>query len=130
MEDAVRRLEESGVLPGGDGKDKSEWTEVFIQGLPPDCTAVHLYQLMCTFGQIGVQGAYVVTSNIDASCTGEGFVNFLASESAGVAIHTLNGWQLPGGKVLRVERRKPKGASEGASGAEGGENAWNFLELE
>lgn len=113
MNDIIEAMWDSGAMPGGDGRTRESHVEMFIFGLPPDCTDLHLYQMMSPFGQIGARGVMVKTNPQDGSCMGYGFVNFLAEESADMAISTLNGASLPNGKSLRVERKKQKGQTTG-----------------
>merc|ERR1712232_1001706 len=94
---------DTGALPGGTGPKDHPVFEVFVHGLSTQCTDLHLYQLMSPFGQIGPRGCSVVENKNDGTCVGYGFVNFLAEESAKLAIETLNGCVLPGGKKLKVE---------------------------
>jgi len=113
MEQIVKGLEESGGLPGGDGRDKSQMIEVFVLGLPADTTDLHMYRMFAPFGQIAPKGANVMT-DMSGACKGFGFVNFLAIESAQLAIQTLNGAILPNKRVLKVEL---KAAGKGQKGA-------------
>merc|ERR1719356_1879020 len=105
MTEVLKAIEQSGALPGGDGKDKSVIVEIYVHGLPPTCEDIHLYKLFCPFGQIPANGITAMQGENKGggTCKGFGFVNFLAQESADLAIATLNGCQLPGGQVLRVE---------------------------
>merc|ERR1719469_217124 len=106
MEDIVNLMSESGALPGGDGKDRSMITEVYMHGLPSDCNDLHMYKIMASFGQIAAKGLTVMTNKADGSCLGYAFINYLNPESAQLAIDTLNGTTLPDGKQLKVERKK------------------------
>lgn len=102
MDVVLGAIIESGALPGGTGTKDCPVHEVFIHGLPADCSTAHLYQLMSPFGQIGPRGLTVMSDKSNGNCIGYGFVNFLAEESALLAISTLHDCVLPSGKRLKV----------------------------
>merc|ERR1712046_355080 len=56
MAEIIEAMWDSGAMPGGDGRTRESHVEMFIFGLPPDCTELHLYQMMSPFGQIGARG--------------------------------------------------------------------------
>merc|ERR1719335_354604 len=114
MGEVVKAIWSSGACPGGTGspKDPNGYLniEVFVHGLPPDCTDLHLFQIFSPFGQIRANGVKSMIAE-DGNCKGFGFVNYLAIESAQLAIQTLSGAQMPNNKVLRVEMKKSGGAA-------------------
>jgi RNA recognition motif-containing protein len=85
---------------------KTNMSEVFIFGLPPDTTDFHLYRIFATFGQISPRGCTAVLDADTGLCKGFGFINFLAVESANLAITSLHGFVIPDGNALRVEAKR------------------------
>merc|ERR1719393_441093 len=73
MELIVRGLVESGGLPGGNGRDGNSGIEVYIHGLPSDCTDLHLYKVFSPFGQISPKGLKVMCDKDTGACIGYGF---------------------------------------------------------
>lgn len=115
-------VEESGYLPGH-GADPTQLYEVFVFGLPADTTNIHLYRMFSPFGQISPKGCTAINGKGSGVCKGFGFVNYLSPESAELAIQTLNGAELPGGKVLSVQIKGP-GKNAGESQASPKKSSW------
>merc|ERR1712080_92710 len=91
----------SGGLPGGDHNPNVN--SVFVSGLPPDCTTENLYQIFATFGAVPPKGCRL-DANADGNCDGSGFVTFIESTSADMAVMALNGISLSDGQKLNVTR--------------------------
>lgn len=106
----VKGFEACGCMPGGHGFSNEEGT-LYIAGLPPDTSDLHLYRLFAPFGPIAPKGVHAVL-NPDMSCRGIGFVNFLHGESAQRAIQTINGTQLPDMTTLKVAVKTKKGQQQ------------------
>lgn len=98
MEAVLHLCKTSGRLPAGISRDANA---VRVANLPMDCTELHLYRLFSAFGPILADGVHVST-NLDGSCNGHGFVTFLVPVSAQAACRTLNCIQKPDGGVLEV----------------------------
>merc|ERR1712150_75704 len=100
IQQIVNGFEAAGALPGSKGfnNDESELNTLYIAGLPSDTEDLHLYRLFSPFGAITPKGARAVT-NMDGSCKGIGFVNFLDSAAAQAAIMTYNGAVMPDGSI-------------------------------
>eukprot|EP00931_Biecheleriopsis_adriatica_P053928 TRINITY_DN3168_c0_g2_i1.p1 TRINITY_DN3168_c0_g2~~TRINITY_DN3168_c0_g2_i1.p1 ORF type:complete len:351 (-),score=53.97 TRINITY_DN3168_c0_g2_i1:49-1047(-) len=118
----VDAIEKSNCLPGA-GMSKSQLTEVYVFGLPPDTNNFHLYKIFAPFGQIAPRGCTATLAKDTGLCRGFGFINFLTPESANLAIRSLNGFVFPDGKALRVELKGPGkqaalAASSGPAGAD------------
>lgn len=84
--------------------------QLYVAGLPPDTSNVHLYRLFAPFGSIGPKGVHAMMTP-DGKCKGIAFVNFLEEESAQLAIATYNGAVLPDGTAMKVSMKMPKNAA-------------------
>lgn len=94
----------TGGLPGGDFDfDKNA---LQVGGLPPDTTDQDLYTIFSTFGPMPPRGARI-RRRPDGACDGVGFVNYMESKSADMAITALSGIQLPDGQRLHVSVKIP-----------------------
>merc|ERR1712230_104502 len=116
MDSVVAKIENLEQLPGGGkGIDKASVTEVFLFGLPPDTTALHLFKMMAPLGAI------MKAKDNPSVCRGFGFVNFLSDDAADQAIQVLNGIPMSGGKTLKVEKKSAGRAAGGGIGGGGGD---------
>ena len=117
----IQGLYASGAMPGSapsiGGPRESNESTLFISGLPYDCTDVDLYKIFSPFGAITPSGVHTKPGEQGAICKGYGSVNFLEASSAQEAITTLNGTQMPDGKVLRVSVQQGKGDGGEGKGA-------------
>lgn len=118
MQTLKRTLMQTGILPGT-GK-KTDACQLYVRGLPTDTTDLDLNEIFAPFGAIPARGVKAML-NPDGTCTGIGFVDFVDEACARVASETLDGTELPDGKVLRVNiknstyKGKGKGKAEGKS---------------
>jgi len=104
----VDGLLSSGAMPGG-AKYQNDDNALYVGGLPYDTTDADLYLIFSPFGAIAPRGVRAMKGD-DTPCKGFGFVNFLDTEGAQAAVQTLNGTQMPDGKVLKVSIKGPQGA--------------------
>jgi len=81
--------------------------QLYVAGLPPDTSNVHLYRLFAPFGSIGPKGVHAMLTP-DGRCKGIAFVNFLEEEAAQLAIATYNGAVLPDGTTMKVSMKMSK----------------------
>eukprot|EP00927_Polykrikos_kofoidii_P031623 TRINITY_DN2716_c0_g1_i3.p1 TRINITY_DN2716_c0_g1~~TRINITY_DN2716_c0_g1_i3.p1 ORF type:complete len:551 (+),score=119.84 TRINITY_DN2716_c0_g1_i3:60-1655(+) len=102
----VRNVEKMGALPGGTNYVNDD-NCLYVHGLPDDCEDIDLYRLFSPFGGIMPNGVRAMRRQ-DGSCRGFGFVNFMTTDAAVMAIMTLNGSEMPGGQVLKVETKTDK----------------------
>jgi len=109
IEGIVSTFEAIGPLKATRGHEHHKG-QLYVAGLPPDTSNVHLYRLFAPFGSIGPKGVHAMMTQ-DGSCKGIAFVNFLEEESASLAIATYNGAVLPDGTTMKVSMKMPKGAS-------------------
>jgi len=91
----------SGGLPGGD--QSLDMNCICVSGLPADTTMINLYEIFTTFGPLLPRGARV-DEGLDGQCTGTGYVSFVESSCADMAVLALNGIQLAGGKQLVIQK--------------------------
>lgn len=105
----VDGLHASGCMPGGTGYTNNDGA-LFVTGMPPDTTDLHLYKIFSPFGSIAPNGVLAATTP-EGVCKGYGFINFLDSGAAQEAISILDGTELPGGRNLRVSIKTPKGGA-------------------
>jgi len=103
----VDGLLSSGAMPGG-AKYQNDDNALFVGSLPYDTTDHDLYLMFSPFGAIAPRGVRAMKGD-DTPCKGFGFVNFLDNEAATAAVQTLNGTQMPDGKVLKVAIKGPGG---------------------
>eukprot|EP00928_Gymnodinium_smaydae_P001146 TRINITY_DN1041_c0_g1_i1.p1 TRINITY_DN1041_c0_g1~~TRINITY_DN1041_c0_g1_i1.p1 ORF type:complete len:357 (-),score=109.62 TRINITY_DN1041_c0_g1_i1:227-1213(-) len=101
MDTVMEAFAAAQVLPGA---NMGQENNLYVAGLPADCTEHHLYKLFSCFGPIPSNGVKAMR-NPDGSCKGIGFVNFIDNNSMQQAAQLLNGAQLPDGSTLTV---KPK----------------------
>lgn len=79
---------------------------LYVRNLPMDTTDLDLYKLFSPFGTIPPRGIRAML-NPDGTCNGIGFVDFTARNAALNAIHTLNDFSLPDGRMLHVSQKLP-----------------------
>lgn len=73
---------------GPAGRPSPFQTNIYIRGLPPDCTADDLYKLCQGFGKI--LSTKAVVDQEMKRCKGYGFVDFGSAEAANKALYVLN----------------------------------------
>lgn len=100
----ITGLVKAGAVPGGTWRNDEN--ALFIGGLPWDTTTEDLYSLFSPFGAIPAKGCKAMQSP-DGHCSGIGFVNFIESDAAQMAVMSLHGTTLPDGKVLEVKNKAP-----------------------
>jgi len=110
MDQVMEAFQQAQCLPGCDlGNDHNN---VYIAGLPSDCTDLHLFKLFSPFGAIPSKGVFTV-KNPDGSCKGYGFVNYVDISGLKAATELLNGAQLPDGSILKVSAKLPGHGGKG-----------------
>lgn len=106
IDGVVNTFENIGPLKATRGHEHHKG-QLYVAGLPPDTSNVHLYRLFAAFGAIGPRGVHAMMT-ADGKCKGIAFVNFLEEEAAQLAIATYNGAVLPDGTAMRVSMKMPK----------------------
>lgn len=100
----LQGLLQAGALPGGQWSN--EENALFIGGLPSDTTTDDMYAIFSPFGAIPARGIKAMREK-DGRCSGIGFVNYVEASSMQQAMLTLDGTQMPDGKVLKVKHKGP-----------------------
>lgn len=91
----------AGGIPGGDQDLNSNC--VVVSGLPPDTAPENLYQIFATFGPIIPRGARIDGTN--GQCSGTGYVSFMETAGADMAVMALHGIALRDGQKLQVQKQ-------------------------
>lgn len=102
----------------GIGKAPPE-CEIYVGNIPSDSHDLFLFKMFSPFGAIAHSGVRAMV-NLDGSCKGFGFVNFVDSAAANTAIATLNGMTLPDGQNLLVCLKAESQAKAGGGKGKGG----------
>jgi RNA recognition motif-containing protein len=106
----IKGAMKGGILPSFPGERPLE-NQLYVRGLPSDCTDRDVYELFAPFGAIPPKG--ILTKQQDGACTGVAFVDFLEAECAAYAAQSLNGFEAPDGSALQVTIKRANGDSKG-----------------
>lgn len=98
MKGLLKGAIKSGITPWGERPTENQ---MYVKGLPDDCTDRDLYDLCAPFGAIPPKG--VKASQRDGVCTGVGFVDFIETSACVAAIEALNGHE---GLMVTQKRSK------------------------
>jgi len=99
-----RNLISMGVLPGtkaGKGAKLDDSCQLYIKGLPADCSDRDLADIFSPFGAIPPRGIKAMLDG-EGQCTGVGFVDYMEAECAAAAVKAINGAMCSDGTSLRV----------------------------
>lgn len=86
--------------------DSAEGHALFVSGLPHDTQDIDLFRIFAPFGALTTKGVRALL-NVDGSCKGVGYVNFMDLQAAQNAMSILHGTQLPDGGTLSVKDSQP-----------------------
>jgi CUG-BP- and ETR3-like factor len=107
----------TGASALGSNKEGPPGANLFVYHLPREYGDADLMSLFSPFGAI--VSCKVVTEKDSGASKGFGFVSYETADSASLAISQMNGFQVAGGRRLKVEVKSKPGAP-GAGGAMGG----------
>jgi len=99
----------------GSNKEGPPGANLFVYHLPREYTDADLMSLFSPFG--GIVSCKVVTEKQTGESKGFGFVSYETADSATLAIGQMNGFQVAGGRRLKVEvKTTSRGATPGGGG--------------